>query len=200
MLKPLAKALEPVERTINEFERLTQPKPATPAPSPASGLDARTIPLAVWLRPPGALPEQKFIETCSRCGECVSACPADAILLDSTGGAGKGAPYILASVRACVACDELACMNVCPSGALVPTPLTQIKMGTAVWREEHCVRSSGEDCTKCVEICPMGTAAIELVNNEIVVKPLACIGCGLCQQHCPTTPKAITVIPIAARQ
>jgi NAD-dependent dihydropyrimidine dehydrogenase PreA subunit len=39
-----------------------------------------------------------------------------------------------------------------------------------------------------------------LVNDQIEVKPLGCIGCGMCQQDCPTTPRAITVIPKAARE
>jgi ferredoxin-type protein NapG len=208
LLKPLAKSLEPVERTIGEFERLSKQASASSALSASSakaqaaagGEPANKIPLQLWLRPPGALPEQKFLETCSRGGECVTACPADAIKLDRTGAAGKGGPYIDPNEMACVACDGLACMSACPSRALVPTPLTQIKMGTAVWREHLCVRSRGETCTKCVDVCPLGTAAIDCVNNEIVVKPLACIGCGLCQQHCPTQPKSITVIPVAARQ
>jgi len=193
LLKPLAQALEPVERTISELEKLGKTQPRQ-APTPKS------VSLNVWLRPPGALPEQKFLETCSRCGECVKACPADAIKLDRAGASGNGAPYIDASTMACVVCDGLQCMSTCPSGALVPTPLAQIKMGTAVWREIRCVRSQGEECTKCVDICPLGTAAIDLVCNEIQVQPLACIGCGLCEQHCPAMPKAITVIPVAARQ
>ncbi len=36
--------------------------------------------LRVAVRPPGALPEKQFIETCMRCGACVDACPAYAIL------------------------------------------------------------------------------------------------------------------------
>lgn len=194
LLKPLAKSLEPVERTLSEFEKLSQARKAS-IPQ-----EKKSVSLDVWLRPPGALVEAAFLDTCSRCGECVAVCPAEAIKIDPTADRGKGAPYIDPDAMACVVCDGLACMSHCPSGALVVTPLTQIKMGTAVWREHLCVRSRAEECTRCVDICPLGTAAIELVNNDIAVKPLACIGCGLCQQHCPTDPKSITVIPIAARQ
>ena len=35
---------------------------------------------AVPLRPPGALPENDFLATCIRCGRCVDACPANALL------------------------------------------------------------------------------------------------------------------------
>src|SRR5205085_12533162 len=123
----------------------------------------------IWLRPPGALPEQQFRETCSRCGDCVRACPASAIVIDSTGAKGNGAPYINADVMSCVVCEGLHCMQACPSGALLPTPLADIDMGTAVWREETCVRSTGEDCTICVEKCPLGEIAIKLENDQIAV-------------------------------
>jgi ferredoxin-type protein NapG len=97
-------------------------------------------------------------------------------------------------------------MNRCPSGALIPVPLLDIDMGTAVWREQSCLRTtrdqngSTQDCTICVDHCPLGSAAIELQRNRVVVKPLSCIGCGVCQQDCPTSPKSITVIPKSARE
>jgi ferredoxin-type protein NapG len=68
-------------------------------------------------------------------------------------------------------------------------------MGTARWRPGSCLRHGGEDCTLCIDICPLGSAAIELIDNQIVVKEEGCIGCGLCQNRCPTQPKSIVVIP-----
>ena len=192
LLKPLAKALEPVERTLDEFDRLSKPKPAAKTVTPPAEDE-------LWLRPPGAIAEKDFLDECSRCGECVRACPAEAIQINPN--LGRGAPYIDADSRACVACDGLHCMSSCPTGALVPTPLLRIKMGTAVWREYTCTRNTlHDDCRRCVDVCPIGTAAIDLVQYRIEVKPLGCIGCGLCQQDCPTTPRAITVIPKAARE
>jgi ferredoxin-type protein NapG len=72
-------------------------------------------------------------------------------------------------------------------------------MGTAVWNRGPCLRTQGQSCTICVDKCPLGSAAIEVKNNQIAVNPLGCIGCGVCQQECPTTPKSIKVIPIAAK-
>lgn len=204
LFKPLANALDPVERTIREFEKLSN-RSSTSSPVGASSATppaqpAKTVPLDVWVRPPGALPESQYLSACSRCGKCVEVCPAECIKLDPTANLGKGAPYIDPNVMACVVCDDLSCMKVCPTGALVFTDVPQIKMGTAVWRDDPCVRTTRqEDCRQCVDICPVGSTAIELAGEEIRVHPLGCIGCGLCQQHCPTEPKSITVIPIAAR-
>ena len=197
LLKPIAHTLEPLAKTLNEFDKLSGPQ-ANAAPAPSA---PKTVPLNLWLRPPGALPEKKFAEVCQKCGDCVRVCPAEAIKLDQTGVAGNGVPYIDADTDACVACEGLQCMSACPTGALLETPLAQIKMGTAVWHVQHCTRHTRhDDCRACVDICPMGQTAIDLAGNEVAVKPLGCIGCGLCQLHCPTSPKAITVIPIAARQ
>src|SRR4030095_14116375 len=110
----------------------------------------RSIPLNLPLRPPGALPEAEFKSTCDRSGECVRVCPAQCIKIDPTGVRGGGAPYIDANEMPCVVCDGLYCMQVCPSGALVPTMRSAIDMGLAVWHPDTCVRSKGEDCTLCV--------------------------------------------------
>lgn len=160
-------------------------------------LDQPRIRPEVWLRPPGSMPEARFLQTCARNGDCVAACPVQAIKLDPAKGG--GAPYIDADSSACVVCTGLKCMSVCPSGALVPTSINDIDMGTAVWHSSSCLRTTGESCTICIDKCPLGSAAIELRNGRVAVNPLGCIGCGVCQMECPTSPKSIVVIPIAAK-
>src|SRR5437660_8748659 len=89
LLKPLAQAIEPVEkfsRQLGALERemaapLPQP-PKSPAPEP------------IWLRPPGARPEKEFLDTCSRCGECVRVCAAQCIKLALAGDPVDCAHYI----------------------------------------------------------------------------------------------------------
>src|SRR5438477_549626 len=185
LLKPLAGAVEPIQEALRQFEMLPDEAPARGRPVERQ-----------WLRPPGALfPDQSFRDTCSRCGKCVEVCPAQCIKIDSTGASGNGAPYIDPNVMACVVCDGLKCMHVCPSGALVPIPLGEINMGTAVWNYETCVRSHGENCTICIDQCPIGSVAIELRANMVHVHESGCTGCGVCQQQCPTSPKSIVVIP-----
>jgi ferredoxin-type protein NapG len=70
-----------------------------------------------------------------------------------------------------------------------------IDNGTARSRPGSCLPHGGEDCTLGIDICPLGSVAIELIGNQIVVKEEGCIGCGLCQNRCPTQPKSIVVIP-----
>ncbi len=151
-----------------------------------------------YLRPPGAIEESRFNETCLRCGNCINVCPAQCIIsLDSSHMASAGTPVIDPDQAACVVCDGLKCTHVCPSGAL--TPLTDprlIRMGLAEVYKSVCVRSRDEQCTICVDRCPMGSAALRFDDSgPPIVLADGCVGCGVCQLCCPTTPKAITVRP-----
>lgn len=150
------------------------------------------------LRPPGAIVEKEFLDTCFRCGNCVEACPADAIrLFPSDDELLNNTPVVDPDLAACVICEDLSCMKACPSGALrlVDSP-SQIRMGTARLYETLCVRSQGDDCTKCIDLCPLGETAIRLDQQGVVeVLSPGCVGCGVCQYQCPTQPKAIAVIP-----
>src|SRR3954469_21069777 len=156
LLRPLANAIEPIEKVskhIGNLERMHSPAPE-PVRTPP--------PEAHWVRPPGARAEQEFRETCSRCGDCVRVCPAQCIKIDETGYNGDGAPYIDIDTMPCVMCDGLLCMHNCPTGALLPLPREQMNIGLAVWQQHMCLRTSGQECTICVDRCPVGAAAIEV--------------------------------------
>ena len=62
----------------------------------------------------------------------------------------------------------------------MPTAINAIDMGTAKWHEHLCVRAHGEECTMCVDHCPVGPAALELINDRVTVHTESCVGCGLC--------------------
>lgn len=204
----LGKAADPVQRVLNEFDPKSRastshgsstsqsasgpPTPSAPA-KPSKFVNALRI-----LRPPGAKEvEDDFIGTCSRCQNCVQACPVHAIQIDDNQA--EGVPFIIAEEQPCVMCDGLLCMYNCPSGAITPLPIGLVDMGTAEWREGRCIRSEGTDCTMCVDRCPIGPRAIELRDDRIVVHEEGCTGCGVCEHDCPTSPKSIVVIPASAR-
>ncbi len=151
-----------------------------------------------YLRPPGAMEEDRFLTTCLRCGKCADACPADAIfLLSSAHGVAAGTPAIDPDQAACVVCEGLNCTQVCQSGTLSKlTDPSMIRMGSARVYEPMCERTQGRTCTACVDLCPLGESAIRFNEHRApeVLSP-GCVGCGVCQLNCPTSPKAITVLP-----
>ena len=154
------------------------------------------------LRPPGAIEESRFVDTCRRCGACVEVCPAEAIFpLDEshgTTGGDAGTPAIDPSRAACVVCDNLKCTHVCPSGALLAVlDPRAIRMGLAAVYASLCTRTRDEECSICVDRCPLGLDAIRL-NDEGPPEVLqgGCIGCGICELYCPVAPKAVTVAPL----
>ena len=194
MMKPLDAAIKPLENVAREFGKLDEIESRPPAPRIAPVVDRP------WLRPPGALPEREFRDMCSKCNQCVSACPVYAIRIDYSGEEGAGFPYIDADMQACTLCDGQPCMPACPTGALAIVERDDIDMGTANWFEQTCRLSQGEDCTICLDDCPIGRNAIDLQEGRIVVIEDGCTGCGLCQNHCPTDPKSIIVIPKSSRE
>jgi ferredoxin-type protein NapG len=153
-----------------------------------------------FVRPPGSIPESRFIETCRHSGYCVEACPVKAIVPLSDAAKGKklvGTPVVVADTQPCVMCYDLACMAVCPTGAIIPLGREEIRMGTARWNEKACVRTAGEDCRLCVDKCPLHERVIRLnKQGQVFINEDTCTGCGECAYYCPTEPKSITIDPL----
>ena len=118
----LPRPLEEMAKQFSDLEKRSQPRPpvqpgqraqyTTPYTRRRASPDDVENP-EYFLRPPGARDEQDFLNVCSRCGNCVTACPVQAIQLDYSSHRANGAPYIDPNMAACTMCDELACMNQC---------------------------------------------------------------------------------------
>ena len=153
------------------------------------------------LRPPGAKAEGTFLELCKGSGLCAEVCPANAILLlPEKSDTSRFTPRIIPSDSACVLCDDLSCMKSCPTGALTLVNIQKISIGIARVKEEICISWNGKDksCNACATNCPVGEDAIIIQSESDRIGPVikdGCVGCGLCENHCPIHPKAIQVFP-----
>ena len=150
-----------------------------------------------FLRPPGALEEERFIEACTRCTDCLEACPHQAIRrLGPEFGQRAGTPAILPDEVPCMLCEDLPCITACDEGALINTPKRQVKMGTARIDLRHCYQAQGQPCDYCVTRCPLKGEAIDWDERGLpAVDACACVGCGVCQYLCPAPALAIEVVP-----
>ncbi len=158
-------------------------------------LDTQSVEGPVVLRPPGAIVETDFLARCERCHACVEVCPADAIRPIAVEGRLKDTPGIVAVEQACVVCTDLGCMHACPSDALQIITRDEIDLGMAVVDHESCVRANDQACRSCIDLCPRGTRAIEVDDDDRVAVLEGCVGCGVCEQICPTSPRAIRIDP-----
>lgn len=164
-----------------------------------SDRDRKDFPEPPLIRPPGALPEPDFLALCEGGGACAKSCPAEAIrMIPREGDAGRLVPVVRPSDSPCVVCDDLSCMKVCPSGALRLVPREQIRMGRARLNLGECLAWSGFDemCRYCVDRCPMGAQALRMGEEDGRRAPIVgagCVGCGVCEYHCPVYPAAIWI-------
>ena len=150
------------------------------------------------LRPPGALPEADFLRACTRCDECLRACPAQCLVKAPAAAADAGTPMLVPEQRACVLCTTLACTQVCEPGALRPLQhWSEVRIGLAQIARGACVAFRGAVCTVCRDVCPTAPKAIELDGGRPRVRADLCTGCGLCEERCPTRPRAVIVAVLA---
>ncbi len=119
------------------------------------------------IRPPGAVAEKEFLQLCQRCGQCMKVCPTNAInpTLAQAGAAGFWTPY-LSMVQGYCEYTCTLCGSVCPTGAIREITAREkisrpIKIGSAYIDRGRCLPWSGN------------------------------APCIVCQEHCPTSPKAI---------
>jgi polyferredoxin len=167
-----------------------------------------TIPVCLTnpVSPPGSMSIAHFTATCTACHLCVSACPSRVLVPSflEFGFLGMMQPRMNYNEGYCNF-DCTICMNICPSGALLPLTTGRKKrtqLGVAKFIKKNCVvYRDNTNCGACSEHCP--TKAVTMVpypnrtRENLLIPEVTveyCIGCGGCEHACPTEPhKAIYV-------
>jgi len=155
------------------------------------------------VRPPGALPEDEFLRTCIRCGECMKSCVTNTLqpCFWESGLSGLWTPQMDLRFAACEQNCNI-CGKVCPTQAIRSLPLdekTHAKVGTAILLKERClVWAQDKLCLICDEICPYNAIVFRTIDGyrRPVVIASKCNGCGFCEARCPVGgTSAIVVVP-----
>ena len=158
----------------------------------------------VAITPFGSESVEKFYQHCTACQLCVAVCPNN-VLRPS-----KDLKHLMqpemSYERGYCRPECVKCSQVCPTGAILkitPEEKSMWKVGTAKIDPALCLVENGEveECGNCSRHCPV--AAIHLVrktreDGKTVRVPSVeeekCIGCGACENLCPSRPiSAITV-------
>lgn len=145
---------------------------------PAVSNDAQSI------RLPWTVSEALFIELCTRCGDCISACP-ERIIEQGDGGF----PQLNFQQGECTFCQF--CVQSCDQPFFQNEQLGQ---PSKAWHkvasiESGCLTQQGVFCQNCKDACEsraiVFTHRIGAVPTP-VVKQEDCVACGACVAPCPS--------------
>lgn len=165
------------------------------------------------IRPPGASIEEKFIDKCLRCGECMRVCKTNGlhpVIFEDTFFS-FWTPTLVPRIGYCDY-ECTLCGRVCPSGAIKKLGKKEKQsraIGKAKINHNRCIPWVGfaaiselekdwkdVNCAVCEEVCPVPVKAIRFdpytvsgdkeIRRVFVVEDL-CIGCGFCEKVCPVS-------------
>jgi polyferredoxin len=141
-------------------------------PMMRSVVNAQTDPQHRVIRPPGSISEKDFLRRCIKCGECMRVCPTNVIqpALIESGFEGLWTPILMNKIGYCEY-NCVLCSQVCPTGAIAPLTVEK-KIGKPPFQKPVKTGTAFYDRGRCLPWA---------MNKECIV----------CEEVCPTSPKAI---------
>ena len=142
--------------------------------------------------PPGALSLAHLRANCLACGLCRAACPNKVLVPAGPGDYGPLGMLMPRLDFSAGACDPdcAACASACPARVLArmhPRERARTVLGVAEWTPDACRACRGTDeCSICLERCPVRALSRNGETQRISVDERLCVGCGRCEQYCPS--------------
>ena len=171
---------------------------AVMVPLVRSGPGLKTPAGTYLIRPPGSLDEAHFLDRCIRCGDCMKVCPNNALHPAAFEGGVEAlwTPVLVPRIGYCEP-NCVLCSQVCPTGAIWEITVAE-KAGT---------RDSGLGTRDSGGPEEVPSAAAAPAKNPIRIGTAfydrgRCLpwamgtDCIVCEEWCPTSPKAIFLVPV----
>lgn len=134
-----------------------------------------------YIRPPWSKQEIELVSNCSRCNDCISACPENILTTDP-----KGFPKIDFKQGECTFCAE--CVSACQADVFTnDTDSSPWSLTASI--TSKCLPLQGIVCGRCAEECETAAISMKLIAGGITIPQLnieTCSGCGACYRICPT--------------
>ena len=158
-----------------------------------------------WIRPPYACVELDFLIKCTRCGDCIEACPHNVLfpLPAKFGLQAAATPAMDLVNKGCHLCADWPCVEACQDDALaLPTArddeekksdaLQPPRLAIATIDKDKCLPYLGPECGACADSCPV-PGALTWDGPRPNIDANICAGCAMCREVCVVDPKAVIV-------
>ena len=172
---------------------------------------------ALWFRPPFAVDELDFILLCSRCNDCIQACPHQVLfpLPAKYGATVVNTPVMDLLNKACHLCKDWPCVTTCTTKALAFPEMAENeensednenlpeypppKLAQAQIMQQQCLPYQGPECGACRSACPV-PGALQWDMTRPLINTEKCCGCALCRDACITQPAAIKIFHLSSKE
>jgi polyferredoxin len=154
------------------------------------------------IRPPGSLDESHFLDRCIRCGDCMKVCPNNALhpALFEGGVEGLWTPTLVPRIGYCEP-NCVLCSQVCPTGAIWEITVAE-KTGSPSPAMGGSLRATDLETPAAGQgRAPRSSTAAPIRIGTAFYDRGRCLPWGMatecivCEEWCPTSPKAIRLVP-----